>query len=159
SFLVNYDHIIQIRENEIVMDNGNRIEISRRYKKHIKEMQQRKQFKKLKSFEHKLNHVLNDYDHKIAREIVDFAIANDIGIIKMENLTRIKMKFQTYHNPNIYLWSYRRLQDYIEYKANLSGIKVVYINPYNTSKVCPRCGQINKAIGRVMVHPYRIYLV
>ncbi|MEG2543943.1 MAG: transposase [Longicatena sp.] len=122
--------------------------LQRRYKKHIKEMQQRKQFKKLKSFEHKLNHVLNDYDHKIAREIVDFAIANDIGIIKMENLTRIKMKFQTYHNPNIYLWSYRRLQDYIEYKANLSGIKVVYINPYNTSKVCPRCGQINKAIDR-----------
>lgn len=42
SFLVNYDYVKQIGENEIVMVNGQRIEISRRYKKNIREYQIRK---------------------------------------------------------------------------------------------------------------------
>ncbi|MEG1526993.1 MAG: transposase [Erysipelotrichaceae bacterium] len=122
--------------------------IQRKFKSHIKEMQRNKQYKKLRAYEHKLSHVLNYYDHKISKEIIDYAIANDIGFIKMENLTRINLKFNTYHNPNIYLWSYRRLQEYIDYKAKLNGIKVIYINPYNTSKTCPICGQINPANDR-----------
>lgn len=42
SFLVNYDYIRQIGENELVMVDGHKIEISRRYKKNIREYQIKK---------------------------------------------------------------------------------------------------------------------
>lgn len=42
SYLVNYDYIRQIGENELVMVNGQKIEISRRYKKNIREYQIKK---------------------------------------------------------------------------------------------------------------------
>ena len=36
----------------------------------------------------------------------------------------------------------------ITYKAQLAGIEVRYVNPYNTSKKCPKCGRINKPKDR-----------
>ena len=42
SYLVNYDYVRQIGENELVMVNGQKIEISRRYKKNIREYQIKK---------------------------------------------------------------------------------------------------------------------
>lgn len=130
---------------------GNEREIrytQRKFRAHIIAMQRHKQYKKLANFEHKLSHVLNDFDHKISKEIIEYAISNDIDIIKMENLVSINRKFKVQNNPNIYLWSYRRLQEYITYKANLQGIKVISINPYHTSQTCPACGYLNRAKDR-----------
>lgn len=37
-------------------------------------------------------------------------------------------------------WSFQQLQQFIEYKARLRGVEVVYIDPHATSKKCSRCG-------------------
>ncbi|KPV62383.1 MAG: putative transposase DNA-binding domain protein [Candidatus Bathyarchaeota archaeon BA1] len=37
-------------------------------------------------------------------------------------------------------WSFRRLQNFIEYKAKWEVVKVVYANARNTSKFCSKCG-------------------
>jgi putative transposase len=37
-------------------------------------------------------------------------------------------------------WSFRKLQNFIEYKAVWNGVKVVKANPRNTSRVCAVCG-------------------
>lgn len=39
-------------------------------------------------------------------------------------------------------WSFQQLQQFIEYKARLRGVEVVYIDPHATSKKCSRCGHI-----------------
>lgn len=39
-------------------------------------------------------------------------------------------------------WSFHKLQQFIEYKARLRGVEVVYIDPHATSKKCSRCGHI-----------------
>jgi putative transposase len=44
-------------------------------------------------------------------------------------------------NGRLNRWSFRRLQNIIEYKARLSGLMVVYLNAKNTSSLCPTCGE------------------
>lgn len=130
--------------------NGREIRFrQRQLRSHVKKMQQQKNYKKLYKFNHKLHHVLTDYDHQISKQIVDFAIQEQIGVIKMENLIHINRRFNVHKYENVYLWSYRRLQEFIAYKAELAGIKVLYINPYNTSKKCPMCGEINYPNDRI----------
>lgn len=45
-------------------------------------------------------------------------------------------------NRRLHAWNFRKLQMYIEYKANLEGIPVVYVEPKNTSKKCHRYGYV-----------------
>lgn len=115
----------------------------RSYRSKYKKLQHRKEFRKMTLMDHKLHHILNDIDHKIASRIIEFALQEDIGIIKLERLTYMNRTFDIRITSNIYLWSYKRLQDMICYKANLNGIRIVYINPKNTSKKCPDCGSLN----------------
>nr|MDO8046251.1 transposase [Candidatus Baldrarchaeota archaeon] len=83
----------------------------------------------------------HDLCHKIAKIIVDFAKKHNLGII-MENLKNIRKKIKYGRNLNrrLHSWNFRKLQFFIEYKAKLNGIPVVYINPKGTSSLCPRCG-------------------
>ncbi len=42
----------------------------------------------------------------------------------------------------MYLWAYRRIQNYIHYKALLEGAPVVYVSPRGTSKTSPIGGRL-----------------
>jgi len=43
-------------------------------------------------------------------------------------------------NRRLHSWNFKRLQFYINYKAKLESLPVVYVNPRNTSSTCPICG-------------------
>jgi hypothetical protein len=45
-------------------------------------------------------------------------------------------------NKKLSLWTYHRIQGYIRYKALIEGIRILYVNPRNTSKVSPRGGNL-----------------
>ncbi len=83
----------------------------------------------------------HDLCHKIARIVVDFAKKHGFGII-MEDLRGIRKSINKGRNLNrrLHSWNFRKLQFFIEYKAKLNGIPVVYVNPRNTSSLCPICG-------------------
>ena len=49
-------------------------------------------------------------------------------------------------NRRLHAWNFQKLQQYIEYKANLEGIPIVYVNPKNTSKRCHRCGHVAQSM-------------
>jgi IS605 OrfB family transposase len=79
-------------------------------------------------------------NHLFSKRVIEFAIKNGAGVIKMEKLTGIGED-----NENKFLtrnWSYFELQALIAYKAEMSGIKVQYIDPRNTSKTCSFCGHL-----------------
>jgi len=78
--------------------------------------------------------------HKIARRIVDFAKEHKMGII-MEDLKWIRQRinYDRMLNRRLHSWNFRRLQSYIEYKAKLKGLPVVYVSPKGTSSLCLIC--------------------
>jgi putative transposase len=82
-----------------------------------------------------------DLCHKISREVVDFAKQHGFGII-MEDLKGIRKRINKGRmlNRRLHSWNFRKLQFYIEYKARLEGLPVIYVNPKGTSTLCPICG-------------------
>ncbi|WP_321416668.1 transposase [uncultured Methanomethylovorans sp.] len=118
--------------------------------KHIrKDLQKKRQFKKLKQIKDRESRIVRDLNHKISSKIVKTAIANNSGI-KLENLTGIRKtsKPSKSFRYSLNSWSFYQLQMFIEYKAKLHGVDVVYINPAYTSQTCSRCGCIGNREGK-----------
>lgn len=80
-------------------------------------------------------------NHNISRKIVDSVEKRDV--IVLENLKHIR-ESDSSDTEWVHKWSFRDLQDKIEYKARLKGVKVEYIDPQNTSKECSECGNISE---------------
>ena len=122
-----------------------------------------RRIQKLKKFKHKTAEMLlkkysgrrrrkaKDECHKIAKRIVQFAKQHHMGII-MEDLKGIRRRINYNKNLNrrLHSWNFRRLQFYIEYKAKLERLPVVYVKPKHTSSLCPICG------GRLASNGYRL---
>lgn len=127
--------------------------IRRKYKVLRQQLGKAKQLKKIKQIGNKEQRWMKDQDHKISRQIVNFAKENHVSVIRLEKLTNIRNTARTSrkNEKNLHTWSFYRLSKYIEYKANLEGIKVEYVNPKYTSQKCPKCQTLNKANDRKYV--------
>jgi putative transposase len=97
--------------------------------------------------------------HQVSSAIVTKAKSNQKGII-LEDLRHIRrtvnrrvvavnrfngrtQKISTHSKRlkrRLNSWSFRKLQTFVEYKALWEGVKVVKVNPRNTSRVCAVCG-------------------
>ena len=97
----------------------------------------RKLLKKISGRERRFKAWVN---HNISKQIVTNCNA---GIIVMENIKGIR-KVRKGKRFNFWLngWSFYQLQNFITYKAVREGIKVIKVNPYHTSQICSKCGQI-----------------
>jgi IS605 OrfB family transposase len=93
---------------------------------------------------------MRDTDHKISRQLVNYAKDNHVSTIRLEKLSGIRQTARTSRKnaKNLHSWSFYRLAQYIEYKAILAGMKVEYVDPKYTSQKCPACGKRNKANDR-----------
>jgi putative transposase len=79
--------------------------------------------------------------YRAAKEIIGKAGEAGVTVIVMENLEVYKEdKDSRELNGRIHRWSYRRFQQVLEYQAKLHGLNVEYVDPKNTSRICPVCG-------------------
>ena len=97
------------------------------------------------SLREKESNWVKTYNHKVSKEIINFAIKNNCGVIKMEFLDG----FGSQHKENIVLknWTYHQLQEMVQYKAEREGIEVIYVDPYHTSKTCSFCGKLHEGLS------------
>ncbi|WP_165763961.1 IS200/IS605 family accessory protein TnpB-related protein, partial [Bacillus mycoides] len=69
----------------------------------------------IRRFDDKEQRWMQEKDHKISREIIDFAIANQISVIRLEQLTNIRQTARTSrkNEKNLHTWSFYRLAQFI----------------------------------------------
>lgn len=131
--------------------NGRQVKQKRRhFQTKRKKLGKAKKQKAIRNLGNKEQRWMRDCDHKLSHQIVNFAAANGCSVIKMEQLANIRKTARTSrkNNRSLHNWSFYRLASFIEYKANLLGIQVVYVDPAYTSQRCPNCGALNKAKDR-----------
>lgn len=132
--------------------NGRENKYIRRYfKTKRKTLGKEKKLNAIKKFNNKEQRIMQDIDHKLSRQIVNFALENNVSIIRLEELSNIRNTTRTSrkNNHSLHTWSFYRLSKFIEYKSKLVGIKVEYVDPAYTSQTCPYCGKRNKAKDRL----------
>lgn len=124
--------------------------IHKKYKALRSSLQKQKLYNKLKETKGKETRKVKDVNHKISKQIVQFAKDNKCGI-KLEQLTGIRnsKKNNRTFRFTLHSWSYGQLGAMIAYKALLAGIPVQYIDPAYTSQNCSRCGHLGKRNGKV----------
>jgi len=124
--------------------------MKRKFRSLRKNLGKAKQPKVIKKLNNKEQRWMQDKDHKISRQIINFAIQEQVGIIRLEQLSGIRQTARTSRKNahNLHTWSFYRLTKYIEYKATLVGIKIEYVNPRHTSQSCPQCSIKNKVKDR-----------
>lgn len=85
-----------------------------------------------------------DTDHRISKEIVTKA-KDTSRMIALEDLEGIgKRPVRKAQRGRHHSWSFYRLQQFIEYKAKLHGVPLVFVDPSYTSQTCPQCSNISK---------------
>ncbi|MEM2714844.1 MAG: transposase [Candidatus Bathyarchaeia archaeon] len=132
-------HILRI-ENNLRTIHTTYFNIIRRIQK-LKKSKPKTAEMLLKKYSGRRRRKAKDECHKIAKRIVNFAKQHHMGII-MEDLKGIRRRinYTKSLNRRLHSWNFRRLHFYIEYKAKLERLPVVYVNPKHTSSLCPICG-------------------
>jgi IS605 OrfB family transposase len=103
----------------------------------------RRRLKKLAGKEQKFATWTN---HNISKSIVAKAKDTNRGIA-IEELggIRDRVTVRRSQRATLHSWSFFQLRAFIEYKAKLNGVVVTAVDPRNTSRTCPACGNVDKA--------------
>lgn len=78
------------------------------------------------------------YIHTVSNELVTEAVENGCSTIVFEKLDGIRerLPFAEWHH----IWAFRRLYEYVAYKAPERGVSIEQVGPNHTSQRCSKCG-------------------
>jgi putative transposase len=84
-------------------------------------------------------------NHTISKRIVAEAQRTKRAIA-LEELhgIRDRVRVRRPQRATLHSWSFSQLRSFIEYKAKLAGVRVILVDPRNTSRTCPACGHCAK---------------
>jgi putative transposase len=99
--------------------------------------------------------ILRDIEHKVSREVVEFAAERQAGTIVIGDIRDIAdgIACGTEHNGRMSRLDHGKIRTYVEYKAAAEGIKVELVDEHHTTKTCPSCGHRHKPRGRTFRCP------
>jgi putative transposase len=80
----------------------------------------------------------NDFAHKLSTKLVDSGYTSfAVEDLRIQNMAKNHRLAQSIHNA-----SWNRFIQMLSYKAESAGMKVIKVDPRNTSKECSNCGNI-----------------
>lgn len=78
------------------------------------------------------------------KEVANFFIKNQAGIVQMENLDSMNNRADTFFNERLRTtWPYAKLQNMIKNKLGEYGIEIKDVKSKYTSQICSACGHWN----------------
>ena len=125
-----------------------------KYKNIRKRLQKDSQFKHLKKIKNKESRIVRDLNHKISTKLVEVAKEQN-AVLVLEDLKGIRQtskKKKSFHY-SLNSWSFYQQQKFIDYKAKLLGVPVLYIDPQFTSQECSKCGLIGERKDKIFKCP------
>jgi len=130
--------------------SGRQIKHRRAHYKNIRKQLQKRQTasarRRLKAIGSRENRWINDVNHCISKALVD---ANPKGTaFILEDLTGVRHATEKVRLRDRYVsvsWAFYDLRQKLEYKAKMSGNKVIAVDPRYTSQTCPKCGHTERA--------------
>jgi putative transposase len=138
-------------ESFITLSNGEKVKHPHYYKKtekKLKALQSKyskrktsKSKRQLQKLHNKVQNQRSDFTHKLSRSLV-----NSYDLICIEDLNILSMVGNNLNNLNksILDSGWRQFSDYLSYKAEDAGKKVIKVNPAYTSQICSDCGTLVK---------------
>jgi putative transposase len=121
----------------------------KKYSSIRKQLQKEGKFGELKKVKDRESRIVKDLNHKVSKKIVDMAKEQKAALV-FEDLNGIR-KTKKQHRSFKYAlhsWSFYQLQMFVEYKAKLLGVPVLYIDPAYTSQDCSICGVRGQRQGK-----------
>lgn len=90
---------------------------------------------------------MTDLNHKVSRQLVDLALRYPNPVLAFEQLDGIRDRARgsKRFNRMVASWAFRQLINFVQYKAERAGVRVVFVDPRKTSRTCPKCGHATRA--------------
>jgi len=135
-----------------IKEQKNLAKVQRKHSKQAKGTPERKKaLKVLCQVHERISNKREDFIQKLSKTFVD-----TYGMICFEDLNIKNMVKDSLYAKGIMDAAWSKLVTYTSYKAENAGRNVVLVNPYNTSKICSKCGNIVEKDTTVRVHdcPY-----
>jgi putative transposase len=109
----------------------------------------RRLLRRLSGRERKFQEWLN---HNISKQLVQESKRMNASLA-FEDLTNIRRSLNTKPRSKIERrrtnnWAFYQLRLFVEYKANIAGVRVIFVPPTYTSQTCSRCGHIHPVKGK-----------
>lgn len=104
------------------------------------------------------NRWMTDVNHQISKTLVRSYGENTLFVI--EDLTEVSFSEENLKNRSadgrygLRSWSFYQLEQFLIYKANEAGAKVIKVPANYTSQRCPACGRIHKENRNHDTHEY-----
>jgi len=95
----------------------------------------------------KITNIREDFQHNLSKKLIrdyDKIIVEDLNIKNM-----LEAKGFEVNKSNIQDASWGKFIEKLTYKAESADKLIVKVNPRNTSKMCSKCGKINKRLALV----------
>jgi IS605 OrfB family transposase len=129
--------------------SGSAVQSVRHRQRRLRTRLQKKQTKsarrRLRKLSGKEARFARDVNHCISKQIVATAKGTGRGIA-VEQLNGIRDRVKVRHTQRAVLhsWAFLQLKMFVLYKAALAGVRVVQVDPRNSSRECSCCGHTEK---------------
>ena len=130
--------------------SGKTIEKIRQVFTHRRRNLQKKQTKsakrKLKGLSGKQRRFQKNENHKISKKLVAKAECTKraIAVEELKHI-RSRIKVKKSQRNRLSNWAFADLKQKLEYKAKLNGVKIISVDPKNTSRECSKCHFVSKS--------------
>jgi IS605 OrfB family transposase len=131
--------------------SGEKVEKTRRRSSRARQTYQRRGTRssrcRLRKLANRQGRFQRNENHRISKELVTRAKALGTGIA-LEDLSGIRKRCEETAGRSLRRglgnWGFYQLRTFVEYKAKLAGVPVVFVDPRNTSRTCSQCGHCEK---------------